>query len=122
MSDGAFKLLRYLLLCLAVLSPLQSVVSVADEHLSHQSALSGENSGILILAPFDVDDHLSDQHTADNEGIECQHCCLCHCAPHFFVLSINDLFPTMPYHYGLSDYVESYVSFYIAKDNPPPIV
>lgn len=77
------KWVNFLVLVLLLSISTQALSLVFDTHVAHQdsdSHLSETTHDAKVTKASNSTDGL-----VDNSGLDCQHCCHCHSAPHIFV-------------------------------------
>jgi len=112
---------------LMLLIALQSMVAVADVHQSHQASAEhlsfqadrnteyGTDSALQLSL---LDDPVE---KSTNNQFDCQHCCHCHGAAHFFLGSHSNTLAVIPSKQILPEFKLAYLSQPLSPDNPPPI-
>jgi hypothetical protein len=118
---------KCLSLLLVTLIALQSVIAIADLHHFHQDGT--EHLDFQHSAhehPASDDFQTTDSYHSDpvsGTPFDCQHCCHCHGAVHFFLNSVNTNALDIPQPgQAEPEPGSSFFSFLISPDIRPPIV
>ena len=115
---------RFLTFLMITLIAMQSVIAMADIHQVHNSNPTHQTSNDHLIQADTESIVFADQQFTDsnpNQPLDCDHCCHCHGACHFFIGVNQEPIASLKPHNDATSYQAVYHSLVLTPDNPPPI-